>query len=556
MDCPQNPQLVEPVDTLTIWKGLRLNDCQTLIFIQGYLKVCLERLLEDQFASLRARLLSEWQSKHRATCARNEGMNIHLHHRLYFQRSQLINAVAEALDASLTETEESATDVVGRELLMLYLWSRDCLIDLQLDDSKDTAINVDFGCSFDPTAAAPPVTSVKATWIPDYISFQPLSILPHEGDDIIIKPHYCQNARQNLDGPRVHVTFSLDSTHRWLNWDARSGAFRGRVPILSRNRGPQDTAGQARPVGAQASHASVRLYSIVVKAVVVVAYPGSEVGLERTTRTRMTLQVQPAIPNAAPFPMTMPYSEYTKGFGALENPITPFAKTQYDNKIAQMSRSYAAPPLPGICNPIAPLRDMLRSSSSDTMVDANGSDFPSFIAGWHGSTMSYGLPSPKSQSDSHSDNFQNGGVRTTENKEGLKDQQDALRRVLPMRNEPDSGNNPLSPPPTRNGSDEAGAPPALAPETISNDYNEGLSPSCRRDLHALLKVHDLGQASAVFRDPVLSLEEKWQVLEAMKRSVQSRPGSRSCSGLTATSGLDSMAEEGSDWEDVPCGKEL
>ncbi|KAL8953762.1 MAG: hypothetical protein Q9222_000379 [Ikaeria aurantiellina] len=764
LGCPQDPQIVEPIGTLTMWRGLTLNDCQTLIFIQGYLKVCLERLLEDQFASFRARLLGEWQSKYYKTCAENEDMKIHLRHRFYFQRSRLIDAMSEALDVSMG-MDKSVIDVVGRELLMLYLWSRDCLVDLPFDDSKHTAIDVDFRCSLQPTAILPPMTAVEAAWIPDYLSFETLSILPHEGDDIIIKPHYCPNVRRAPDGPYMQVTFSLDPKHSWLNWDARTGAFRGQIPNSSRYLAPHDIISQDCPVGAQASLSSVHLYRIEVKAFVVVSYPGSKVRLERTTRARITLRVRPAALNLAPlsshespkpcrnialldntrhsevsqaraedleaagiriredsrgpfetrplpmtnheaalasvsptaatvsapkselkFRKTMPSKRHAlpfriketpheqafsnipgislakiaspdqthledhpapviikdpsedsarysltadigdeeaanlerehgpsyekrrnasrwldaalcpnsskqrkqrspistsqplqvcslqvsschnsciEDFSAQKNAMTSLEDLQHSSGIVQPDHTGAIPFSLKFYAPTAPPRDMRRSSSSDTMVDAIDSDIPSWRAGSYYSKTPYELPSPKNQPDDIVQNFRRCHVPIKDCAEGLEDHRETLIRMPPTRNErKDSGTGLFTPAPTENGSDVASVPLPPSPDKINDDYNEGLSPSDQRDLNALLKLVGIGQAPAVFRDPALSMEEKSQMLEAMKRSVESRPDSRVCSGSmgandhNATPWLESTVDEGSDGEDMSWGEDL
>lgn len=299
LDRIRHPPFVEPIDTVTVWKGLALSDCEELLFIQEYLKVCLEQLIEKQFAAFRARCLTEWRSNYKGFCARADCGESFVSHRFLFNRPQLVQAVVDALNIS-ADFDEPAIDDSSKELLMLYLWSRDCLVDLPDYGSEKSAIDVRLTCFVDPVDCFSSLSTVEAAWIPDYIAFERLGVLPEEGGDIVIKPHYHTNAHQRPGGPHMQVTYSLESSHPWLHWDAGAGAFKGQMPRYSQSPNAQSGFGQVHRLGRHGSHACIHILRIEVKAFVIVAYPGSRVRLERAVRTRLTLRVVPPPPVLGP----------------------------------------------------------------------------------------------------------------------------------------------------------------------------------------------------------------------------------------------------------------
>ncbi|KAL8738061.1 MAG: hypothetical protein Q9181_001085 [Wetmoreana brouardii] len=299
----QNHQtpVIEPIDTVTVWKGLALNDCEDLLFIQGYLKVCLEQLLEDQLTYFRAWLSDDWRCSHKQACASADCTETFVFHRFIFKKSRLVEAVCEALDASANVNEPDDNRAL-RDLLMMYLWSRDCLLDLPNKGPDHSAIHVRLRCHMNLAACLPSLSITAAMWVPDYIAFERLVVLPQEGSQVVLKPYYRSNVRQQVGDPHTQVTYSLGANHPWLSWDAEAGAFRGQIPFYSQKANAQKALGRAHPVARQNLHAAVHVVSIEVRALAVVAYPGSTIRLERTIRTRVTLRVLPT--PSIPGPLT------------------------------------------------------------------------------------------------------------------------------------------------------------------------------------------------------------------------------------------------------------
>ncbi|KAL8729802.1 MAG: hypothetical protein Q9166_004525 [cf. Caloplaca sp. 2 TL-2023] len=295
--------IIEPIGTVTTWKGLTSSDCETLFFLQGYLKVCLEQMLQPQLTQLRARILKECGSTSPESFASADCMETPVAHRFRLRRAHLIKAMLEALYAS-TDYRGVEHDTSSKELLMLYLRAEEFLLELPTQDSKLTAIDVRFRCYRYPVLQTLTMKEPEVTRLPDYLSFERLNISPQEGDKIVIKPHYHTNARQELGGPHLKVEYELGSNHPWLYWDSDTGAFRGQVPYFSQSLGLHSDLGQVCRLDKQGSHAFIHLLRIEIKAFAVLAYVGSKVCLERRIRTRVTLRALP--PRSNPLALAPP----------------------------------------------------------------------------------------------------------------------------------------------------------------------------------------------------------------------------------------------------------
>ena len=303
MDCIRYPPAIEPIDTVTMWKGLTLGACDTLLFIQGHLKVCLERLLEDQFASFRSRLLKAWQSDCQESSKESDYTETLVPHRFLFKKDQLIQAMSEAFEMLPVDLHDSEDDRWFEKLLMLYIWSRDCFKDLPYE-SNQTAIKARLPCYVNSAACFPPLNTIEASWTPDRLTFERLDVLPEEGSEVVIKPCYRPNASHGAGTPHTQITYSLGTCHPWLRWDERTSAFRGHVPHFSKNSKMTGELGQVDQIGRQGLHATVHVVRVELKALVVVAYPGFKTCIERTIRSRVTLRVLP--PASTPELMVVP----------------------------------------------------------------------------------------------------------------------------------------------------------------------------------------------------------------------------------------------------------
>ncbi|KAL8699323.1 MAG: hypothetical protein Q9224_001466 [Gallowayella concinna] len=287
-----HPPVIELVDNATTWKGLASNDCETLLFIQGYLKICLDQLLQPQLIRLRASVADERRPMSRRSYTETDESEGFQCHRFQFDKAQLIQAVLEATDA-LTEFDGGQIETSSEELIILYLWSLGCFLDMPSMGSERTAIDVRFRWLRDRAAQSWSANEPRVMRMPDYITFEKLDVSPLEGTEIVIKPYYRANMSQQLGGPHLEVAYRIESNHPWLYWDSDAGAFKGRVPQFSQTPDLRSGLGQACRRYNQGSYALVHLLRIEVKAVAVLAYASSKVRLERTVRARVTLRASP-----------------------------------------------------------------------------------------------------------------------------------------------------------------------------------------------------------------------------------------------------------------------
>ncbi|KAL8909035.1 MAG: hypothetical protein Q9207_000486 [Kuettlingeria erythrocarpa] len=276
------------VDTVTTWKGLGLSQCEDLMLIQSNVTNSLQRLLEDQFISFRSRLRSDARSSLQDSWSTPELVETVIPCRFRFDRDQVIRVVLKKLGVKDFDAKESS-----EQLLMLYLWSRDCFLDIP-GGSGATAINACYRCYVDAGACCPSSSALETVWAPDYLAVEGMDVLSPEGSSITIKPRYRMGAPRGLKDPSTLVTYSLESNHPWLRWDENAGAFQGHVPHFSEDPNSSTPLGQARRHGRQGSHNTIHVLGVEIKALVVITYPDSAVCLERTVRTRVSLKVAPA----------------------------------------------------------------------------------------------------------------------------------------------------------------------------------------------------------------------------------------------------------------------
>lgn len=227
--------------------------------------------------------------------AEAEGSEIHISHRFRFQEAKLVQAVLEATDA-VVGLDGGRPDTPSKELLVLYLWSLGCLLDNPSGDAERTAIDVRFRWFRSNVAHFLSVDKPLVTRVPDYLSFGRLSVLPLEGDEIVIKPQYHSTMSQEFGNPHIKIEYKIGSNHPWLHWDPNAGAFRGRIPHFSQFSDIRSGPGQVCRINNQGSYAVVYLLRIEVKAFAVVAYASSRVRLERTVRARVSLRTLPPTP--------------------------------------------------------------------------------------------------------------------------------------------------------------------------------------------------------------------------------------------------------------------
>ncbi|KAL8804180.1 MAG: hypothetical protein Q9182_002722 [Xanthomendoza sp. 2 TL-2023] len=299
-----HPPVIELIDNSTTWKGLAFKDCETLLFIQGYLRTCLEQLLQPQFIIFRAKVAEEGRLMSQRSCAETNASEDVLSYRFQFDQAQLCQAVLEATDAS-TESDGGQHDTSSEELIILYLSSLGCFIDMPSRRSERTAIDVRFRCLRNWATHSLSANEPRVTRMPDYITFEMLDVSPSEGTEIVIKPHYQANMSPRLGGPHLNVEYRIESDHPWLCWDSAAGVFKGRVPQFSQTTDVQAGLGQACRCHNQGSYAVLHLLRIEVKAIAVLAYSSSKARLERTVRARVTLRALPPAPQLVRSPSPM-----------------------------------------------------------------------------------------------------------------------------------------------------------------------------------------------------------------------------------------------------------
>ncbi|KAL8997734.1 MAG: hypothetical protein Q9169_003063 [Polycauliona sp. 2 TL-2023] len=292
----QPPVVLELVDTVTIWNGLDLEDCETLQFIRGHLEVCLEQLLQPQLIQIRACILEN--------CADASFKHTSIPRRCRFEKARLMRAMLEALDA-VAHDQGGEQGTSFRQLLLLYLWSLDCLHDDPKPDTEFAAIDIRFQSHESPEASFPALDQAQVISSPGYISFEGLDILPREGSSMVIKPHYLPNVSQELGGPLLHVDYCIESNHPWIHWDPCTRAFTGLVPRFSQSSDVQQDFGQVWRFNGHKTYPFIHFLKIDIKAVVIVGYTSSKVRLTRTTRMRITLRVLP--PRAPPDPVALTF---------------------------------------------------------------------------------------------------------------------------------------------------------------------------------------------------------------------------------------------------------
>ncbi|KAL8923051.1 MAG: hypothetical protein Q9172_003297 [Xanthocarpia lactea] len=302
----RHPPVIEPIDSLTMWKGLTLGDCETLIIIRGYLKYCLEQLLQPQFICFRARVLDEWPMMSPKSCAEAGRTETSVLHRFRFDSARLVQAVLDALDAT-AELHEVQHDTSPKELLILYLSSLNCLLDSRKQSPEHTAIDIQFRSCGILAALLPPVEQAQVVPTPDYVSFEYLDVLPLEGSSMVMKPHYHANLPEELQGSNLQVSYSIESNHPWIHWDSDLGAFKGHVPVYSRTRDIQAEFGQVCQLSSNGSSSVIHLLKVEVKATAVLGFAGSNVRLEKTIRQRVTLRVLPPPSDLIGLTMSIPY---------------------------------------------------------------------------------------------------------------------------------------------------------------------------------------------------------------------------------------------------------
>ena len=289
LDYPSSSPFCEHIYTADAWKGLSLKDCKTLLQIQRSYETCLLQLLEGQIIRLQGRLLEEWQ--HRQPSSQDDGSRVDIPfcHRFLFERGRLTRLMIEELKSPGSRCVDFEKDKALMRLLLLYLVTQECMVDLTVDDCERTAVDVRLLCRSMPGGCLYFANSAEVVTRPDYLRFDHIDPFLQEGKDVMIKPCYCANTARKIGDPFMQIKLSLESDRSWLTWDPQLQAFKGTVPRFSHFANLKDFGQTYRQKNFRTS-SLIHTVVVEIKAVMVTAYPTSPVRLERTIRVRINLK--------------------------------------------------------------------------------------------------------------------------------------------------------------------------------------------------------------------------------------------------------------------------
>lgn len=283
-------RFIEHVDIATVWKGLSFTDAEELFDIHKTFQISLEHLLVDALHQLHKDFQQKslsYQFNHS-----DDLENISIIRQINFSQSQLIQNIHRMLRTVGEQLEESGMQGSMR-LLSLYLTTCDYVMKIEDTSLHDAAIEI--GAHYEKPAfrTIPPGLVFEAVWIPKLLSFEQVREIYREGQEIIIVPHYNAGTTFTADECRQNIYYTIGSAQEWLKWDNNILGFRGTVPMYSELRGSVDKRfGKAYERRHDGPYTIVNTIQIEVKALIT-DHLGGCVCLERTIRTRLTLQVFP-----------------------------------------------------------------------------------------------------------------------------------------------------------------------------------------------------------------------------------------------------------------------
>ena len=275
---------VEHIDVCTTWKGLSLQEAELLFLLHQTFKESLQDLIADQLNE-QDQMFREQHSRSSISGFESSDTTTFCS-RLIFSRTRLTESMVRLVQSSREHTRASES------LLPFYLTSCDYLVDIERSGERNTAIDLLFQYNRSSLPENPSKLGVEAGWSPDFLTFEQLSILPREGDELKIVPKYNSNAVFRIDGYPTDLRYSLETPLPWLIWDDQLQGFKGTVPMYSELRGTDNRFGKTYRPGRVGPHAIVNQLRIEIKALFTECYQSS-LYLERCVRTRLTLRVIP-----------------------------------------------------------------------------------------------------------------------------------------------------------------------------------------------------------------------------------------------------------------------
>ena len=227
--------------------------------------------------------------------------------RVGFSLSTLIDHMLDRIDLQDHNEVDQPTVEFLMELLYLFFISRDCLVNLEMYDYIDTAINVRLlpGENLLSDVVPPPVVHLMQEV--DYLVFSQLDLLPREGQQLRIVPFYRCGARAKSNKKDTQISYTIASPTPWLTWDAKLCGFRGRVPMFSECQASKGRPANVINLGREGPYAVVNLLRVEVHATLTERHSLSNVQLKRTVRARVNLKVIPWYAHlSSQIPQTLP----------------------------------------------------------------------------------------------------------------------------------------------------------------------------------------------------------------------------------------------------------
>ena len=275
---------VEHIDVCTTWKGLSFKEAEILFQLHQIFKESLQELIADHLHE-QDQIFREQHSRSPINSLRSSDTATFCS-RLIFSRTRLVESMVRLLQQSREHTGGF------EKLLPFYLTSCDHLVDIERSGAQNTAIDLQFQYNRSFVPENPCKLTVEAGWSPDFLTFEQLTILPREGEELKIIPRYNSNAVFRIDDHHTDLRYSLETPLPWLTWDDQIQGFRGVVPMYSEIRAVGSRFGRVYRPGRVGPHAIVNQLRIEIKAMFTECCQHF-LYLERTVRTRLTLRVIP-----------------------------------------------------------------------------------------------------------------------------------------------------------------------------------------------------------------------------------------------------------------------
>ncbi|MCJ1484017.1 hypothetical protein MMC06_004185 [Schaereria dolodes] len=304
---------IEYLDVCTLWRELRLEDVSLFMEIQGVLDFYIESEITEQLKQMNAQRGLE------PTSSRGHGSDedacSNLPHEVHFRLGDLIAKVMAILHPDLGQEISDRSWEYLMERVQIYLISCDYFVEIKNSKLGDIGVRVSLRAESTLSQGYDSLAAAEVIRNQDFLSFSQLDILPREGQELRIVPHYRQAACIGDLNSRRSVIYSIESPLPWLKWDSTISGFKGRIPMYSEYRAFESLSGTIVAGTREGPYAILNILRIEVKAVLMERCSLSSVCLQRTVRTRLNIKVIPWYAHASAHAPTDVASE-SLAFGA------------------------------------------------------------------------------------------------------------------------------------------------------------------------------------------------------------------------------------------------